>query len=131
MNIFSTVKTNCVKSWKHIPYTWAHNRCMQSETKRILGYCPYPLHDVDKLLMYIFLPFLGTTVIQQIHKKYASHHLVEGKKHMNFQEAVFDWHIAHFTKKDKQDSAWVTKEKRYKMFDAELNPIFDKLNLRE
>lgn len=131
MNFINTVYTNCVKSYKHIPYTWEHNRAMQKFTKELLGYCPYPYHDLDKIFMYALFPYLGTKIIQSIHKFVVPHHLKIGKKHMDFQEAVFDWCIAHLTKADKQDSGWVTYQKRYWMFKEELEPIFEKYNLKD
>lgn len=122
--------TNIKKSYKHIPYTFKHWKMVLKLEKKYIGYYKYPFHDLDKLFMYIFFPYLGTKIIQKIHTKFAPHHLRKYKKHMNFDEAILDWESARFTKPDKPLDAWDTYQKYFTEFSNELLPIFDKFNLK-
>lgn len=122
--------TNIKKSYKHIPYTFKHWKMVLKLEKKYIGYYKYPFHDLDKLFMYIFFPYLGTKIIQKIHTKFANHHLRKYKKHMNFDEAILDWESARFTKPDKPLDAWDTYQKYFSNFSNELLPIFEKFNLK-
>ncbi len=122
--------TNIKKSYKHIPYTFKHWKMVLKLEKKYIGYYKYPFHDLDKLFMYIFFPYLGTKIIQKIHTKFANHHLRKYKKHMNFDEAILDWESARFTKPDKPLDAWDTYQKYFTEFSNELLPIFEKFNLK-
>lgn len=102
MNIITNIK----KSYKHIPYSFKHYIMVMKLEKKYIGYYKYPFHDLDKIFMYIFFPFLGTKVIQKIHTRFAKHHLRKYKKHMHFDEAILDWESARFTKPDKPMDAW-------------------------
>lgn len=76
--------------------------------KKLLGRYKYKykFHDLDKILMYIFLPFLGTKRIKRIHKKINRHHVIHTfYKQRNYEEAVIDWECARFTKPDKPETA--------------------------
>jgi hypothetical protein len=126
--------TNIINSWKHIPYTWYHYLAFLDTEKKLLGYYKYKFHDLDKILMYIFLPFLGTKRIKKIHKKFNKHHIIDYKNQneCNYEEAIIDWECARFTKPDKQETARVNAEqskfkngKHYPFLLEEL----DKLNL--
>ena len=119
--------TNIKKSYKHIPYTFKHWKMVLKLEKKYIGYYKYPFHDLDKLFMYIFFPYLGTKIIQKIHTKFANHHLRKYKKHMNFDEAILDWESARFTKPDKPLDAY---QKYFTEFSNELLPIFEKFNLK-
>ena len=61
MNIITNIK----KSYKHIPYSFKHYIMVMKLEKKYIGYYKYPFHDLDKIFMYIFFPFLGTKVIQK------------------------------------------------------------------
>ena len=126
MNIITNIK----KSYKHIPYSWKHYLIVMKLEKKYIGYYKYPFHDLDKIFMYIFFPFLGTKVIQKIHTRFAKHHLRKYKKHMNFDEAILDWESARFTKPDKPMDAWETYQKLFTDFSDDLLPIFEKFNLK-
>lgn len=125
MNILN----NIITSYQHIPYTWKHYLKVIELEKKYIGYIKYPFHDLDKLLMYIFLPFLGTKKIQQIHRKYNKHHIEEYKDidNCNFEEAIIDYESARFTKKDKQLNARETVEYYHK--DSKFyNELIEQLN---
>ena len=126
MNIITNIK----KSYKHIPYSWKHYLMVMKLEKKYIGYYKYPFHDLDKIFMYIFFPFLGTKVIQKIHTRFAKHHLRKYKKHMNFDEAILDWESARFTKPDKPMNAWETYQKLFTDFSDDLLSIFEKFNLK-
>lgn len=126
MNIITNIK----KSYKHIPYSWKHYLMVMKLEKKYIGYYKYPFHDLDKIFMYIFSPFLGTKVIQKIHTRFAKHHLRKYKKHMHFDESILDWESARFTKPDKPMDAWETYQKLFTDFSDDLLPIFEKFNLK-
>ena len=126
MNIITNIK----KSYKHIPYSFKHYIMVMKLEKKYIGYYKYPFHDLDKIFMYIFFPFLGTKVIQKIHTRFAKHHLRKYKKYMNFDEAILDWESARFTKPDKPMDAWETYQKLFTDFSDDLLPIFEKFNLK-
>ena len=63
----SKILNNIKNSYKHIFYTLKHYFAFMKLQKTLLGYYKYKFHDLDKVLMYIFLPFLGT---DKIKKKY-------------------------------------------------------------
>ena len=126
MNIITNIK----KSYKHIPYSWKHYLMVMKLEKKYIGYYKYPFHDLDKIFMYIFFPFLGTKVIQKIHTRFAKHHLRKYKTHMHFDEAILDWESARFTKPDKTMDAWETYQKLFTDFSDDLLPIFEKFNLK-
>ena len=125
MNIITNIK----KSYKHIPYTFKHWKMVLKLEKKYIGYYKYPFHDLDKLFMYIFFPYLGTKIIQKIHTRFAKHHLRKYKKHMRYDEAILDWESARFTKPDKPLDAWDTYQKYFTEFSDNLLPIFRKFNL--
>ena len=126
MNIITNIK----KSYKHIPYSWKHYLMVMKLEKKYIGYYKYPFHDLDKIFMYIFFPFLGTKVIQKIHTRFAKHHLRKYKKYMNFVYSILDQESARFTKPDKPMDAWVTYQKLFTDFRDDLLPIFEKFNLK-
>ena len=58
----TTLINNIIKSYKHIPYTFKHYIAFLKMEKKLLGYYKYKFHDLDKLILYIFVPFLGTKI---------------------------------------------------------------------
>ena len=73
---------NIIESYKHIPYTFKHYIAFMKLQKKLLGYYKYKFHDLDKIFMYVFMPFLGTKKIKNIHRK-KMHHI---EKHKNVQD---------------------------------------------
>ena len=106
----SKILNNIKNSYKHIFYTLKHYFAFMKLQKTLLGYYKYKFHDLDKVLMYIFLPFLGTDKIKKIHQKYNAHHIKYTKYLPNYEEAIIDWECARFTKKDKPLTARQTFE---------------------
>jgi len=96
---------NIIKSWKHIPYTLKHYIAFLKLEKKLLGYYKYKFHDLDKVLMYLFIPFIGTHRIKMIHRKINRHHITFYKTNCNYEEAIIDWECSRFTKADKPRTA--------------------------
>lgn len=65
---------NICECYAHIPYTFKHYIAFLNTERQLIGYQATLWHDWDKLLMFIFLPFLGERVINQWHQKHNSHH---------------------------------------------------------
>ena len=93
-----------LNSWFHIPYTVKHYFAFMKLQKKLIGYYKYKYHDVDKVFLYLFLPFLGTDGIKKIHKKINKHHIKDYTSN-NYEESIIDWECARFTKPDKPETA--------------------------
>lgn len=117
-----------IDSWKHIFYTLKHwyevNRISWQLQNKL-----YPLHDIDKVILYTFCPFLGPEKIKELHIKLASHHLKMGNPGNDYRQAIIDWESARFTKPDKPLNARQTCEKYYPEYKKILEPYFQELGL--
>lgn len=71
--------SNIIDSWKHIPYTLRHYIAFLKTEKKYIGYYKYKFHDLDKVLMYIIIPWLGTKRIKKIHRAINKHHIQNHK----------------------------------------------------
>lgn len=120
---------NIKDCYRHIPYTLRHYMVVIALQQQFFGKVKYHFHDVDKLLMYIFLPFLGTKMIKKIHRRISSHHIWEDKPFhkCNYEEAIIDWESAHYSKPDKPltakeivESKWCNS-KHYHLLEQQLN----------
>ena len=133
---------NIIGSYKHIPYTWKHYLAFLKIEKQLLGKYKYKFHDWDKLILFIFLPFLGEFKINQLHQKYRKHHpnYLEGnincwirhnKPHgdVDWIEAIIDWECARFTKPDKPLNARETLFEYYPNYIEYAKPYLEKLGL--
>lgn len=91
---------NIIDSWKHIPYTLRHYAAFLRTEKKYIGYYKYKFHDLDKVLMYILIPWLGTKRIKKIHRAINKHHIQNHKAawECNYEEAVIDWERCRLTK---------------------------------
>lgn len=120
-------------SWRHIPYSIKHIREIYRLQKKYLGYIKYPFHDWDKILMYLFLPWLGVKTIHKYHRTHRAHHPENGRekflKHLD--EAVLDWESARFTKPDKPLNAWETCLRFYPQYKNEVSEMLDKLEIEK
>lgn len=121
---------NIVDCFKHISYTWKHKKAYLQIEKQLLhkntltGY----LHDVDKLFLYIFLPFLGTSLVNKIHRVLSIHHVNNRKRH-DYVAMIIDWECARITKPDKPLNARDTLAKFYPQLTLEVLPIIKQLGL--
>lgn len=104
-----------------IKYTLDHRRALQKIAKS-LGYS-FPFHDLDKVVMYLFL---GKRLTQKIHRAWSSHHYRNGDIKDKIQAAL-DWESARFTKPDKPLDAHDTWLKYYPAVD--MAPTLKKLGL--
>jgi len=124
---------NILKCWNHIPYTIKHYIAFLKLQKKLLGYSKYKFHDLDKIFMYILIPFIGTKRIKKIHKAINRHHIIDTKRRScNYEEAIIDWECSRSTKPDKpytaRDVANFPKFKNTKHY-PELIKQLNKFNL--
>lgn len=114
-----TLFKNIKECYAHIPYTFRHYIAFLKTEKRLTGFAVTFFHDWDKLLMFIFLPFLGERIINQWHQKHNSHHptysvgkdwkrILKTEDKINWVEAIIDWECARLTKPDKPLDAYDT-----------------------
>lgn len=88
-----------------IKYTMAHRKALNRLANRF-GYS-YPLHDLDKIFLYVIF---GKKITGKIHRLYSLHH--EHKNSFGYYDifdkvqAVFDWESCRFTKPDKPMTAY-------------------------
>lgn len=126
-NIFKNVR----ESYKHIPYTIKHRKKLIELSKIYLGKKHYYFHDIDKIIMYILIPYVGTWNIHKIHAKISPHHVryFRGIEHVDKKQAVLDWESARFTKPDKPWNAAETLMKKYPELLWEFEDTFYDLGL--
>lgn len=122
-------KKNIIESYKHIPYTLKHYIAFLKTEKKLLGTYKYKLHDLDKIFMYIFVPFLGAKKIKDIHRK-RMHHIEKEKniEDCNYEEAIIDWECSRFTKPDKPETARELTEHKYPKYPKHYNQLINVLN---
>lgn len=90
-----------------------HRKMVQKLAKE-KGYS-FPLHDLDKVFLYLFL---GKKLTHNLHRFWSRHHLHNGDI-KNKIEAAFDWESARYTKPDKPLDAFDTWKKYYPNVDME------------
>lgn len=131
---------NIHECYAHIPYTFKHYIAFMKVQWDILGYLEYKFHDWDKLLMFIFLPFLGRRRINQWHQKHSKHHptytigknlevRLKTEDKVDWFEAIIDWECARYTKPDKPLDAYDTLIKYYPEYKYVAQPYFKALGL--
>ena len=81
---------NIRDSYKHIPYTLKHRKKLIELSEIYLGKKHYYLHDLDKVVMYILIPWIGTKAIHKIHATLSPHHVryFRGIGHVDKKQAV-------------------------------------------
>jgi len=103
---------NIKDSYAHIPYTIRHRRVFRIVEREFTGKVTHWFHDMDKLALYTFAPWLGTQRISDIHCRRTGHHpkykdntgkivYKENITDDNIAEMLIDWESARFTKPDK------------------------------
>ena len=131
---------NIKGSYNHIPYTWKHYLAFLKVEKQLLGTYKYKFHDWDKLGLFIFFPWLGERIINQLHQKINRHHptytvgpewkkQLKSSKRIDWTEAVIDWECARITKSDKPLNARDTLLKYYPEYKDYCLPTLEKLGL--
>ena len=111
-----------------IKYSLKHRKAFLDLEKKLLGKNTIRgyLHDVDKIILYHFLP---TEFVHTCHQWWAKHHQRRAKSHDDFVQMVIDWECARFTKPDKPLNAYDTLYKFYPHMEDKILPILDELNL--
>ena len=109
-------------------YTWRHKKAFLKVEKELLGKNTIRgcLHDLDKLVMYIFLNKKQT---HKIHRKFSRHHTIRAKTEKDYIQMVVDWECARVTKPDKPLNAEGTLYKFYPELRSVITPVLLKLNL--
>lgn len=126
--------------YNHILYTWKHWIAFMKTEKKLLGYHSHWFHDWDKLILFIFFPFLGERIINQFHQRINKHHptyttgkdwikQLKSPREIDWVEAVIDWECARITKPDKPLNARQTLEKYYPQYKEFVEPILKELDL--
>lgn len=110
-----------------IKYTFLHKLAFLKIEKQLLGKNTLRgyLHDIDKLIMYCFLP---TDKVHAIHVKHSRHH-DKCKTHDDYVEMVIDWECARYTKADKPLNAAETLKAFYPHMKDEIAPVLEELGL--
>ena len=117
------------KNQRHkILYSWKHRKAFLKLEKEILGKNTIRgyLHDVDKIILYHFLP---TEFVHICHQWWSKHHERRAKTHTDFVQMVIDWECARFTKPDKPLDAYDTLYKFYPHMEDKILPILKELNI--
>lgn len=113
---------------KYIKYTWEHKKSFLDVEKTILGHNTIRgyLHDVDKLVMYLFIP---KKIVSKFHRKFSNHHINKAKTRDDFIEMLIDWECARYTKKDKPLNAYETLYKLYPHLEGKMLPLMKEFYL--
>lgn len=111
-----------------IRYSLEHRKAFLDLEKKLLGKNTIRgyLHDVDKIILYHFLP---TEFVHTCHQWWSKHHQRRAKTHDDFVQMVIDWECARFTKPDKPLDAYDTLYKFYPHMEDKILPVLKELNL--
>ncbi len=122
---------NIRDSYRHIPYTLIHRKKLIELSYVFLGKKKYWLHDLDKVIMYILIPYVGTKVIHKIHATLSPHHVkyFRGISKVDKIQAILDWESARYTKPDKPQNASETLISKYPDLIPEFLPTLEELGL--
>ncbi|MFI3241850.1 MAG: hypothetical protein R3Y43_04710 [Alphaproteobacteria bacterium] len=119
------------KRLKRIAYTFKHKIAFLQTQKKLCGKNNLRgyLHDLDKLLMYVFYWHLPLKKISERHRLNNAHHVRSGlkKTREDLIETVIDWECARLTKPDKQLNAYETLQKFYPAYSNVYLPIIKEL----
>lgn len=111
-----------------IRYSLEHRKAFLALEKKLLGKNTIRgyLHDVDKIILYHFLP---TEFVHTCHQWWSKHHERRAKTHNDFVQMVIDWECARITKPDKPLDAYDTLYKFYPHMEDKILPILKELNI--
>lgn len=111
-----------------IKYTMAHRKAFRQVEKELLGRNTLRgwLHDLDKVFLYIVLPYKK---VHDIHRTYSHHHSEKAETHDDFVQMIIDWECARITKPDKPLNAYETLYKFYPELEEKVLPIIKGLGL--
>ena len=110
-----------------LKYTLKHKIAFLKVEKQITGHISYKgiVHDLDKVFMFLFCPWLTTKEIQKIHRQNQKHHIenVSQKTEKDYLEAIIDWECARYTKPDKPLNAYETLMRFYPAYKEVYLPL--------
>ena len=129
--MLSEIIQNIDDSYKHIPYTLKHRKKLIELSETYLGHKAYYFHDLDKVLMYILIPYIGPKIIHKIHAILSPHHVkyFRGISKVDKKQAILDWESARFTKPDKPETAAETLVHKYPQYIDDFSGYFYILGL--
>ncbi len=103
--------------FKKLIYTLQHKVAFLRVERQLTGHISIRglLHDMDKVFMIIFCPWMDIKQIHQIHRKHSHHHVDNNlpKTNKDRLESIIDWECARYTKPDKPLNAYDTLMKFY------------------
>ena len=110
-----------------IKYTLAHRKAFLKIEKILTGKNTLRgyLHDMDKIILKIFLP---EEIVHKIHTKHSRHHRLAHTRE-DYIQMVIDWECARYTKPDKPLNARETLYKFYPELISVVLPIIEELGL--
>lgn len=113
---------------KFIKYTWAHKKAFLKVERELTGGNSLRgyLHDVDKLILY---PFLPKKLVSKLHRSYSKHHVIKARTRQDFVEMMIDWECARLTKADKPLTAHQTLIKFYPQLTEVMTPLLKEFKL--
>lgn len=118
-----------------IKRTLIHYFYFMRTQKEILGYYKYKFHDIDKIIMYLFIPFIGKKRIAKIHQKYNKHHIREYKSidKIDILEAIIDWESSKYKKYSYNQNAieYFKEHKSNSKYSKEILGVFNSLKYYE
>lgn len=93
------------KRSKKIIYTAKHRKAFRVVEKELLGRNTFDgyTHDLGKLIMLVFCPFISVEKIKKIHKEKAKHH--NAVTRTDYIQKIIDYECSRLTKPDKQQTA--------------------------
>lgn len=99
------------KNWKYMKYTFKHKIAFLLVEKQLLGKNTLKglLHDLDKLIMYIFL---SKEKVKNIHVKHSKHH-DKAKNKDDYAQMIIDFESCRLSKSDKPLDAYETLNRFY------------------
>jgi len=125
--IFMSYKKRMTK----FKYTLSHKKAFLKIEKELTGKNTLAgyLHDLDKLILYMFTP-IPLKQVHEIHRLTARHHVNDIKKTKeDYIQMVIDWECARYTKPDKPLTAYGTMKKYYPETEFYIHPILKELKL--
>lgn len=115
---------------QYIEYTLNHRKAFSCVEKELVGKISFRsyFHDLDKLILYHFLP---KKLVTKIYRLFSNHHLNSLNPFKDYISAVIDWECARYTKSDKPLSArdFYIKEFINTKYSQKISDTLNKLHL--
>lgn len=112
----------------YLDYTKKHNEAFRETEKEIRGYNTKAgmNHDMDKWIMYHFLP---APIAQTLHTQFSKHHKKRAKSKEDYLQMIIDIECGRKTKPDKQLKPYQVIDKFYPELKSTMIPILKEYGL--